>query len=642
MPAVIAKNTAHRPRRLAVAIFALAALAMLVVAVRVGWFAIAPATGTAPEVMADAAATGTVHAAATTRSEPDGDARVEVTAPPGAAPRTSATRELRGRVFDSRGQPLADVPLRVCGRDGLQIGGEGATAATRSDGTGAFTVHAPADLAVTVMATAQFVTLRTTPAPAGQAPDLQLVVAPRRGIVGLVHDARGLPIAGAHVDVATFLLPEFPWQLEGTLDPAATAPFAAVSGADGRFELAGAPVAAGLFLNCRRDGYRTERLQTTSLPAEFVAIELTKEVAGEAAVHGTVLDANGAPLAGAILRYGFVQTAQSAADGSFRFEFEKRPLQLLAMHPGLQPVVVEAVGPDTPMPLALRFEAPCLSIWGRVLDERGAPVSGALLNLVDPERAGHSGSIEKLSAASPETGLPEGARGRTAADGSFVITGLRDRSYRLRAWDAATAASVHSEPIPAGSRDVTIVLGRDGFVDELRGRVTTRDGQGIPHVAIGTHALVDTFDDIALVRGPTAQSADDGSFVLRRVPTRHLRVTASSEEHEYAEVAVEDCLAHGGVHLVLLRKCYVQVEGPTGLWVTLLDADGKELMVTVHTVDSAYGGNGISLRGGTSPVMAVAETATTMVWRRGDEELGRLPISLLPGRARKNVLSVPQ
>ncbi len=647
MLGMAAKTATARTRRQVVGVLAIAALAVIAVIAlgrRDNWLGDEPALQSVQDQAIGDRAAVAGDPAATTPPVVDAASRVEAT-PPALAPAApaDAMRELHGRVFDSRGQPFAEVPLQLRGHDGVQeLASAPAGTHIRSDGAGAFALQAPRDVGVTVLAGAGFVTLRTTPAAAGSTPEVQIVVALQRDLQGLVHDARGLPIAGARVDVPTFLLPEFPWQLEATLDPSMSAPKAVVSDAEGRFVLPRAPIAPGLFLACHRDGYRSARLQTTSLPANFVDIELGKDVATDGAVHGTVLDPTGRPLAHASMRYGFSQSGESAADGTFRFEFEKRPRQLLAMSRGLQPVVVDAVGPDTPMPLVLRFAAPCLAIRGHVRNERGEPVAGALVNLVDPERAGRDGSIEKLSAGTDESGLPQSARARTDDAGAFTITGLRERTYRLRAWDESTAASVQSEPIAAGSSDVTLVLDRGALVAELRGRVTTRDGAGIAGVTVGTHALVDTFDDVALVRGPKTTSGADGSFVLQRVPARHLRVTASTEEHEYAEVAIEQCLADKEVHLVLLRKCYVQVEGPAGLWISLLDADGKELMVTVQTVDSAFGGNGITLSEGNSAVMAVAESATTMVWRRENRELGRKAISLLPGRDRKNVLQVPR
>ncbi|MFO1078102.1 MAG: carboxypeptidase regulatory-like domain-containing protein [Planctomycetota bacterium] len=634
-----------RTKWLFVVLVAICLIALLAAYVgSAGWFGsgAGPIVPEAP-VPAPTPAVGEVATVSETPSAPAAP-RVEAAAPTAPVPSATAAIELRGRVLDSRGQPLAGVPLQLREFD-FGVNAAGATvpgARARSDAVGVFAMTAPPLPSTVVLADAGYVTLRTTPVrAAAAATEVLVVVAVAQDIAGFVHDAAGAPIAGAEVRCAAFLLSEFPWPIERTVAPTPAAERAVTTGEDGRFTLAATPVAAGVSLVFMRSGYRARRLATTEVQRGFVDVTLEKEVAGDRRILGTVLDAAGRALAGAGVGYGSRQKCTSGPDGGFAFDLEATAQPVVATFGGCRPATTRPVDKDTPMPLVVQFAARTLEIRGRVVDDDGAPVRGALVNLVDPERAPGGGSLEKRSASGAEADVPAGARARTDADGAFVITGLLERAYRVRAWDLATAASVVSEPVMAGARELVLVLGAGAFVAELRGRVTTRDGVGVPGIVVNSHLLADNVDDITLVFGPHAATGEDGRFALRRVPARHVVLSASGEDFEYVTAKVEDCLAQGEATLVVVRKCYVQVEGGAGLWVQFLDAAGAALSVTVSSVGMSVGGNGIDLREGRSPVATVAETAATMVWWRNGKEVGRRPVALLPGRAQKNLLVVP-
>ena len=627
-----------------VAVFA--ALALLLGTM---WWSLAGSPPPSANGMDASVAPAVVEAAAPTDAAQPGEParapgvqRVDAT-PEAAVPRAAPTATLRGRVFDSRGQPFADLPLQLCRYEpgDRPLGEVLAGAVTRSDALGTFELPAPADQNVVVVAGSGFVTLRTTPS--FSSPDragLLVVVATAQAMRGFVHDEQGAPLAGVRALAWSFLLPEFPRPLERTVDPQGSRPPAATTGVDGRFALPAVAVGPGLSLSFTRDGYQHQRVATLDVQGGFVDVTMHKTEAGAGAVVGTVTDAGGRPVEAAQLRYGYGQKTTSAADGSFRFELEKRPLRLLALHPGFRPIVRDRVGADTPMPLRLQFTQPCLEIRGRVVDGKGAPLAGVPVNLADPERAGGYGSVERLSSSRPEQGLPEGARARTDADGAFTITGLSERSYRVRVWDEHTAQSVQSEPVPAGSSDVVLVLSAAAFAAELRGRVVTRDGQGVAGAMVSSHLIVGSLDGFAMVQGPRATTGADGRFALQQVPTRYLELCVLGEDFEYATAQVEDCLRQGEARLVVLRKCYVQVEGRAGPWVRFLDGDGKALTVSVDSLGVSQSGNGWRLSEAKSPVMTVAETAVTMAWLQDDKELGRKSIDLQPGKQHVNVLTI--
>ena len=64
--------------------------------------------------------------------------------------------------------------------------------------------------------------------------------------------------------------------------------------------------------------------------------------------------------------------------------------------------------------------------------------------------------------------------------------------------------------------------------------------------------------------------------------------------------------------------------------VQFLDADGSLLHAELHSQTMISGTNALTLPNGKSPVLSLPETTATMVWKRGDKEVGRKGVFLDP------------
>ncbi|HEX5050757.1 MAG TPA: carboxypeptidase-like regulatory domain-containing protein [Planctomycetota bacterium] len=565
--------------------------------------------------------------------------RVEA-APPAQPSEPDEPVALRGRVLDSRGQALPAVPVHACafGQGGERFGGVLPQTETQSDAFGVFELTLGRDQVVVPMAGAGFCTLRTTPNQAlrpGQ--EILLVAAPAVDLEGIVRGSDGVPLRDARAQVDTFFLEEFPLPLEHTVDRRLPA---VATDADGRFTLPCTPLAAGVNLLFHRTGFESKRVPSLQAATGFLDVILASGAGASGRITGTVLDAAGHAVEGAELRLGEAQHTRSRADGTFEFDFPKRPSRLTAAHAGFQPVVREQVGKDTPMPLLLEFLAPALGISGRVVGADGVGLPGMLVNLLDPTRADAQSSLERLSA--PPVELPHRALSRCDAEGRFAIAGLAARSYRLRAFDPDTLVCVQSEPIAAGSTDVVLVVPADLVLADFAGIVVDRDGRGLGGVAVGTSLLASMFDGVDSVIGPLATTDAEGRFVLHGLPRQHVRFVLTGDAFVATFVPIEDVLPDPEHRFEVLRRCFVQIEGPLGVEVAFADAAGAELWIESQTQDAGFSTNGWRMRTAKSPVLTLAETAAVMTWSRDGKELGRKTIVVEPGRDRVTTLVVGQ
>jgi RNA polymerase sigma factor (sigma-70 family) len=545
---------------------------------------------------------------------------------PGTAAAAAVTpaAQMRGRVLDSRGQPMAGVPVHPCvieegGRLGAPLPGEVA-----SDALGAFSLTLSEERTMVAPAAGKgFCTLRTT---RGWRSDdeVLLVAAPAVDLRGIVRDTDGALLAGVSVYFSTLFLPDFPLPLDKTVDPVRTP---VVTAADGSFAQACVPLVTGVDLLFWKSGYATERVPLPDVASSFVQVTLHREVAVPGHITGTVLDPAGRPLAGAdLLLWPEQQQTTSGRDGTFAFEYPRHPSRLVATHRGFQRIACEQVGQETPMPLVIQFTAGTLDIAGRVVDADGRPVAGMFVDLADAERVGMT-TVERLSAALPAD-LPDGVMARTDAEGRFTVGGLCDRTYQLRASDPQTALSVQREAVAAGSRDVVLIMPADGLLAELHGVVVDHSGHGVPGAAVWALLRATT----VTVFGARAMADEEGRFVLRRVPRQLVDVAVNGEEIDFTRVPVEDCARQGEVRIEVLRRCYVQIEGQPGIQLRFLDSGGKELQLESRSESNTFSANAWNLRGPKTAVLTLPESAVTMVWSRDGRELGRKAITLQPGR----------
>lgn len=560
----------------------------------------------------------------------DAAAPRELVTPAAATPPSPPPARLRGRVLDSRGLALAGVPIGWMPAAAFQRPeaplslAEPAGVAT-SDLQGGFELTAPEAGEHALVTGPGWLTLRSTAWPAfgGQA-ELLVIAAPAKQLTGRTTRADdGTPLADVTILPSLLLLTEFPRPLEHTAVPFVTP---AASDAEGNFRLL-VPLAAGVDLVFSHAGFERRRVPSLDAVTGHLDVALAPLSPAAGRIHGRVTDAEG-PLAGVRVQLGFDQQTLTDARGEFSFELPRRPSRLIASCRGWMPIVREGIGAEA-KELDLRFERRALTITGELRSAAGAPVPGWRLDLVDPLRDCDHRPIELDSRDGEQ---PAECLALTDAAGRFVVGGLADRSYQLLAYDPATLVTVVSPPVAAGSEGIVLTVPADALLDELRGIVVDR--RGSPVADAGVQAWLSAPSVGNPLSGATTTTGTDGRFVLRDAPRRGVRLGISKPGFVYAVQMMEQWLTTGSeLRVELLRLCAVRVEGPAEAVVEFLDGAGNRLHAESHSQSMMFSTNAVTLHDGKSPVMVLPETTATMRWRRGDQELGRKPVSLDPSAA---------
>ncbi len=248
-----------------------------------------------------------------------------------------------------------------------------------------------------------------------------------------------------------------------------------------------------------------------------------------AAVHGTVRDAVGRPLAevtvsmsrdGPLAGVGFGRwQTESAADGTFAFRAlyagDYRLSTASPRHlPASQSVALAAGETRRDLVLALSEGS---SIAGVVVDDTGAPIADASVGAFRQRALGESGEITSLSADESV---------RTDANGRFSLGGLEDAPVTVRASAAAHAASSASGVRP-GTANVTLTLAR---LATVRGRLVDRAGSPIEGSSISAEPAADGASGLRLLRS-SARTDAAGSFELTDVAAGSVIITATGNDH---------------------------------------------------------------------------------------------------------------
>ncbi|MBI4878082.1 MAG: carboxypeptidase regulatory-like domain-containing protein [Planctomycetes bacterium] len=307
---------------------------------------------------------------------------------------------------------------------------------------------------------------------------------------GQVLDARtGRPIAGAEVLCLA----------AGRLEPAAVA----ATRADGRFEVEGEQ---GGVIRARAWGYCDGSVVCSAAGGELPPLRLEPIGSGDAAVAVRALDPSGAPVPGAdVLLTCWIRDREGAVLGRTRAELRSDAGGLTppcsAAAPGLGSIVLAieafAEGPAGRRAGVLQLEAGAgASLVADVLLGAEVEVSGrVVLDSFNLPAA----RVELLWC---QTLAPAGARPaprwcgplETAADGTFVLRGVRPGRLWLRAQAPFRGAERELDVPPAGLRDLQIELEplaevQVTVVDAEDGRTLERRSFMVP--ASGLHRLWD-------------------------------------------------------------------------------------------------------------------------------------------------------
>lgn len=452
--------------------------------------------------------------------------------------------DLSGIVIDAAGAPVADASIEV-GTHGANI--HDAEVVARSGSDGRFLVRSAPRRCVVGARAAGFAAsaVRLVTGRAGNRADVTLELKEPGGVIeGTVVDAQGAPIAGAVVVAGDGAIRVFTGR-----DPMPPMPALVRTDAEGRFRAVG--LAAGTWPVRVRAAELAPWQGTCDVVIGRPAM-LAVTLSPGATVRGIVHGASGATVHGAEVEVGTADDiaythAFTAADGSFELRgLAAGEARLAAAH--------AALGKAS---LAVRTEAGAVTectlqlsrgveLRGRVLDENGAPVAGALISCTG--EAARSGWSHWMGA-------------RTEDDGRFAVGNCPEQgtlTVTVGGEGIEEARRTHVDP--AGGELVLRVRRALPASVRIRGRIL--DPEGAPIANASTTALRAGANTAS---GPEiAYTAEDGSFELGPLPPGPRGVLVRARDFpllrtEVRELAAdahwdlgEVCLPRGGRVVVQL------------------------------------------------------------------------------------------
>lgn len=192
----------------------------------------------------------------------------------------------------------------------------------------------------------------------------------------------------------------------------------------------------------------------------------------------------------------------TASDGSFSFRGVRGEVSVTALPYDLPPARESVtIGDDALVTIELALASALYTLRGRVVDERGFGVSGALLT---------------VSAKSPAS--PTERTAKSDADGTFSVPALPEPPYELSAEHPAFSPA--RIPEIESSDDVRVVMSAGvTFLGEVLDD-WTGDALGSVRVRLDGPIQQDT------------QTRSDGTFVFRRAPTGTYEISFSHPDYE--------------------------------------------------------------------------------------------------------------
>lgn len=581
-------------------------------------------------------------------------ARTEV-APPVVAEEASAKEELlRARVLDLAGRPVGGVEIGLRKVSGDSLDEDGRMAIWEED--------APAGEPVAISGPDGWLSLPPDREPFGAlvsqderwetvlAPtpwpgeECVLLVAPRFALRGHVRDSSGAPFAGARL---AFVLPEAATHdLDVALSGYASG-WRAATDADGAFSLPRLPAVAGAALRVRAEGF--PRLEVERDAWADDVLELVLEDPERGWLEGVVRGPSGAPIADACVGLGS-RGVRTGVDGRFRLGLEgiAEATTLRAAAAGYLPATLEGQAPEEggpvrwPALVELRLAGEPLALAGRVTDGEGAGLAGIEVMLADPDALCADGLtpvlVESLLAGESAWTVET----KTGDDGGFRLEGLQPRDYRLRVVDPEAGLVLERGPFAAGSEDVAVVIPADACWAEVRGMVVTSAGEGIAGATLSVTSQKDVVrapgsDQAFLVQahGARTETAEDGSFALRRVPRTGATLRCTASGFNSLDVSLTPDTDPEDLRIVLGAEVSLRVrlrDPAEADGFALLDRNGARVSMRYEwggmSWDTTYCGH---LSDGRSSVITAGDDAVLLVLYHGNEAGREIPVTLLSG-----------
>ncbi len=475
------------------------------------------------------------------------DARFELTA--GRVGETliavlEPARRQSGRIVDRETRrPIAGAFAWLAGRE---------ADAVRADGTGGFTLSAPADSSIRIWGAAPgYLQVHIQLAAGVAAGDTTLTLQAAVRAHGVVVDEDGRPVAEASVGARLSPLGHFSreaWQASTDLEPA-------ISDLRGEFAIDGLHPETGYILRAGKPGYAPAELDLPNARTDTArGVRLVLE-RGRTAT-GTVVSSTGEPIAGARVRLeasagsGLMQrvmraralggpaAAQAVTDDEGRFalgDLASAAYDLEATAPGYAPasiVALEISAEAAETDLGEIALEPGAAIEGRITDARGAAVEGAQVFASESEDQFAFMLVQRDREAEPAA--------VTDANGFFSVADRRaggrfDLTIRRAGYARASVLGVEAPTL----QPLAVRLDR---ASKIRGEVVDSSGRPIGGATVWVHVQFTRGTSSMSQSAAHATTSEDGRFVLEEVDPGELRLSAEAEGYrseELASLAVE-------------------------------------------------------------------------------------------------------
>lgn len=568
-------------------------------------------------------------------------------------------RQLRGRVVTSEGAVAANIGVAMTSTAGSRP----QQPSTQSNGEGYFELPCRADRSGTLLVQhPQWRTVLASNISVGTAAPLYLVVAERSlSLCGTVRSSDGTHLTSASVRLL------WPTDLRSRLsdisDTSSYATIVADCDEHGAFNMLAASV-RGAELLITAPGHLPDRRALPGQPETALEIVLHSPQMQEGMLQGMVVNHRGHPVADAQVALGRSRV-QSKGDGTFLLADDGKSANLMAARAGSRRAHIARPPRGFDAFTVLTLAGDPLTIRGRVADQTGRGLAGIKVWIRDPTvmclgdnmitSEGVSTNCAPMSelrerhrrgeAIDPQSiPMSQWPWVKTDSSGAFVLKGLEQRDYTLRAMHTETMQSAELSAVAAGSTGVVIELATTAIFQDLEGTVVNHRGDGIPsarvRVQIDTQSIAG--NTMHAVGALTAVCDDRGHFKLKNVPHHfaYLRVDGDRVlpvEYGRGEdgglLALADLQATT-VRIVARERMHVQVElvdPATADAFSILDGEGEVLTINVFEGRGRREIDSMQFADGRSAVFVVPDTAATLVLRKGDKEVLRHSLVLHSG-----------
>lgn len=571
---------------------------------------------------------------------PSGVARTSVSAAD-VAPSPIAEPErlqLRGRVLDAAGSARPGVRVKFTPLTSKNA----ATPTATSDAAGRFELGLTIPLGSVAVDDERFVTLYAPDVDGPFSGEAIVVIADAVAMSGLVVDDNGAPIANATIDFefTRRVAAAIPVPLDGSVGRS----FETRSDPSGRFARAAVPLSPGIKIVASATGHASTTQPVPDrgpLDLRFVLPRLESQ---PGSLAGQVVDRFSIPIEGARIAL-LGEEATSGVDGRFRIDAQavesqlnRLEVELWVAKTGLLPKRLALEPRRLPPFVTVVLDGATRTIEGRVLDEAGKPAKEIGISIVDGTPFGQ---WDQEPAFAEEVAGDKHDAVASGADGGFVVRGLMDRPYVLQAFDPVTRLRIHTAPIAAGSKDVTIALPPDAFVDGVRGRVVAPDGTPLVKASVFVQVTKRSIQVYAYGSEEHAASKPvstdaDGRFTLDHVQRGPLQLAVDGDALIRTSAVVGTVGDRNDEFtIVVSRRCHLRAELAghriRARWMRVLNAAGEALPLGEVRGSGASWSDSQPLQEGRSAVFAVAEGATTVRLTYADGTTEDLPLKLVPG-----------